>query len=471
MVSVRQRVRTVGGGGSASASSTRRSWSPPPASSRATPSSTAAAGRCGWTRPRGGPRRACASTFEDHGPGDPGRRHQRPKDGYTTGHGLGLGLGGARRLVERIRDRSPPPARAPASRSREMESSAEPSASRSPRGARWAEARRARAGAPGGAPRRRRDGVSGQLALVVTELAGNLVKHTPAGRRDARSASIGDGRMECEFCARPRARAWPTSARCLQDGYLDGRKLRAPGWAPSSRLSSVFQMYSAPGKGTAILARGVGTARRARRRTLEMGAVSRSPSPGRRSAATAGRPSGRGTRLGMVVSRRAGARHRGGGGRRARSIRAFQQHAGQPPAEILARDARRAAQHPRRGRGRGRDPRTRRRDPLRRAWATSRRAIFERLPEPEHGLAQRHRGSRDAAGAGVLLPMAGRTRCWCSTPTASRAALGPRAVPGARCPATPRWWPRVLYRDFGREQRRRDVVVVRRSGPVGAAPE
>ncbi len=37
-------------------------------------------------------------TFEDHGPGIPDIE-QALKDGYTSGSGMGLGLGGSRRLV------------------------------------------------------------------------------------------------------------------------------------------------------------------------------------------------------------------------------------------------------------------------------------------------------------------------------------------------------------------------------------
>lgn len=44
-----------------------------------------------------GPRRGLRLTFEDHGPGI-ADVEQALKDGYTTGGGLGLGLGGARRL-------------------------------------------------------------------------------------------------------------------------------------------------------------------------------------------------------------------------------------------------------------------------------------------------------------------------------------------------------------------------------------
>ncbi len=44
------------------------------------------------------PRRGLSLVFEDHGPGIP-NVDLALKDGYTTGTGLGLGLGGARRLV------------------------------------------------------------------------------------------------------------------------------------------------------------------------------------------------------------------------------------------------------------------------------------------------------------------------------------------------------------------------------------
>jgi serine/threonine-protein kinase RsbT len=44
-----------------------------------------------------GARRGLRLTFEDQGPGIP-NLELALKDGYTTGHGLGLGLSGARRL-------------------------------------------------------------------------------------------------------------------------------------------------------------------------------------------------------------------------------------------------------------------------------------------------------------------------------------------------------------------------------------
>ena len=51
-----------------------------------------------------GTRRGLRLVFEDQGPGI-ADIELALRDGYTTGGGLGLGLGGARRLVERVRDR------------------------------------------------------------------------------------------------------------------------------------------------------------------------------------------------------------------------------------------------------------------------------------------------------------------------------------------------------------------------------
>jgi serine/threonine-protein kinase RsbT len=45
--------------------------------------------------------------FEDHGPGIP-NIEQAMKDGFTTGNGLGLGLGGARRLSSEFDIQSEP---------------------------------------------------------------------------------------------------------------------------------------------------------------------------------------------------------------------------------------------------------------------------------------------------------------------------------------------------------------------------
>lgn len=54
-----------------------------------------------------GPRRGIRITFEDQGPGLPDIELAM-KDGYTSGGGLGLGLGGAKRLVNEFDIQSKP---------------------------------------------------------------------------------------------------------------------------------------------------------------------------------------------------------------------------------------------------------------------------------------------------------------------------------------------------------------------------
>jgi serine/threonine-protein kinase RsbT len=54
-----------------------------------------------------GPRRGLRLTFSDQGPGIPDVE-QALRDGFTTGSGLGLGLGGARRLCNEFEIRSQP---------------------------------------------------------------------------------------------------------------------------------------------------------------------------------------------------------------------------------------------------------------------------------------------------------------------------------------------------------------------------
>lgn len=56
-----------------------------------------------------GPRRGVRLTFEDQGPGIADIA-QALKDGYTTGGGLGLGLGGAKRLSNEFHIESAPSA-------------------------------------------------------------------------------------------------------------------------------------------------------------------------------------------------------------------------------------------------------------------------------------------------------------------------------------------------------------------------
>jgi serine/threonine-protein kinase RsbT len=54
-----------------------------------------------------GARKGLRLTFEDQGPGIPDI-HLALSDGYSTGTGLGMGLGGAKRLVNQFEIDSPP---------------------------------------------------------------------------------------------------------------------------------------------------------------------------------------------------------------------------------------------------------------------------------------------------------------------------------------------------------------------------
>jgi serine/threonine-protein kinase RsbT len=54
-----------------------------------------------------GPRRGVRLTFEDQGPGIPDVQRAM-QDGFTTGNGMGLGLGGSRRLMSELHVTSTP---------------------------------------------------------------------------------------------------------------------------------------------------------------------------------------------------------------------------------------------------------------------------------------------------------------------------------------------------------------------------
>jgi serine/threonine-protein kinase RsbT len=56
---------------------------------------------------QGSTKRGIRLTFEDHGPGIPDIERAL-SDGYTTGNGLGLGLGGSRRLTNEFSIESKP---------------------------------------------------------------------------------------------------------------------------------------------------------------------------------------------------------------------------------------------------------------------------------------------------------------------------------------------------------------------------
>jgi anti-sigma regulatory factor (Ser/Thr protein kinase) len=95
--------------------------------------------------------------------------------------------------------------------------------------------------------------LAGKVAIIVTELATNLVKHAKEGDllfRPYTEAAVSG--IEC--LALDRGPGIKDIGRSLQDGYSTGAS-PGNGLGAVRRLSSTFDLYSQPGKGTAVLAR------------------------------------------------------------------------------------------------------------------------------------------------------------------------------------------------------------------------
>jgi len=95
--------------------------------------------------------------------------------------------------------------------------------------------------------------LTGTVAIIVTELATNLVKHAQEGDILIRPYTTGEVTgIEC--LALDKGPGITDIGRSLQDGYST---VRTPGNGLGAvrRLASVFDLYSQPGKGTAVIAR------------------------------------------------------------------------------------------------------------------------------------------------------------------------------------------------------------------------
>lgn len=92
----------------------------------------------------------------------------------------------------------------------------------------------------------------GSVALVVTEAATNLVKHTPQGQLLAR-AFDSDGVAVIEVLALDQGAGIANINESLRDGYSTAGS-PGTGLGAIKRLSDEFDIYSTPGKGVALLA-------------------------------------------------------------------------------------------------------------------------------------------------------------------------------------------------------------------------
>jgi anti-sigma regulatory factor (Ser/Thr protein kinase) len=101
---------------------------------------------------------------------------------------------------------------------------------------------------------------AGRLALVVTESGTNLLRHAGGGQILLQPVN---GHDAVEVLALDRGPGMSNVDRCMEDGYstVGGA---GSGLGAMRRLSALFDVYSRPGRGTAILSRVGETAARAR---------------------------------------------------------------------------------------------------------------------------------------------------------------------------------------------------------------
>lgn len=95
--------------------------------------------------------------------------------------------------------------------------------------------------------------VCGRLAIIATELAGNLVQHAGGGELIIRQVG-GPGRAGIEVIALDRGPGIADVGRSLRDGYSTAGT-PGTGLGAVRRLSTEFDIYSSPPRGTAVLSR------------------------------------------------------------------------------------------------------------------------------------------------------------------------------------------------------------------------
>jgi anti-sigma regulatory factor (Ser/Thr protein kinase) len=171
----------------------------------------------------------------------------------------------------------------------------------------------------------------GRVALVVTEAATNLLKHAGGGELIAQSVGRGDG-AALEVLALDKGPGMADVSRCLADGYSTAGS-SGNGLGAIRRLSSTFDIDSAPGRGTALLARIGPPPAAGRRAGPEVGAVCL-PHPGEDACGDAWAvESVNGRTLAIVVD---GLGHGPQAATAAQeALRAFRTHAARGPAEVI----------------------------------------------------------------------------------------------------------------------------------------
>jgi anti-sigma regulatory factor (Ser/Thr protein kinase) len=169
-----------------------------------------------------------------------------------------------------------------------------------------------------------------QVALVVTELATNLLKHAGAGQILASQYDDAEG-TGLEVLALDRGRGMTDIARCMNDGYSTAGG-QGTGLGAIERLADDLRIYSRPGLGSAILVRFRQSAAANVRRTLFGAAVA--PYPGEQISGD--QWSFTESEQGGTIMLADGAGHGIEAARAAETaVRVFRDHAGAPCAELV----------------------------------------------------------------------------------------------------------------------------------------
>lgn len=113
---------------------------------------------------------------------------------------------------------------------------------------------------------------AGRVALVATEMAGNLIKHTPGGGRLLAQPRLQGGVLGLDILSLDRGPGIANVGAALRDGFTTAGS-PGTGLGAISRLADHFDIHSLNGVGTAILARLWPKGGEPPRALLEIGAV------------------------------------------------------------------------------------------------------------------------------------------------------------------------------------------------------
>ena len=112
---------------------------------------------------------------------------------------------------------------------------------------------------------------AGRAALVAVEICSNLVKHAGGGELIAQPLERGDSRG-VGLIGLDKGQGIADLARCLRDGFSTGGS-PGTGLGAINRMSQLFDVYSQPGHGTAVVAQLWPSARAPRALPIEIGAI------------------------------------------------------------------------------------------------------------------------------------------------------------------------------------------------------